>query len=129
MPNLSQTSLIRLRECHSKIQEVFLEVIKHFDYKVITGHRNQEEQERMFDLKRTKVHYPESKHNKTPSLAIDVAPYPIDFDDRERFILLAGFVLGIAKSKGIELRWGGDWDKDTELKDNKFDDLLHFELI
>jgi len=29
---------------------------------------------------------------------------------------------------GIRLRWGGDWDGDTELDDNKFDDLPHFEL-
>ena len=31
--------------------------------------------------------------------------------------------------KGIPLRWGGDWDVDTELKDNDFDDLPHFELL
>ena len=30
---------------------------------------------------------------------------------------------------GVEIRWGGDWDSDTQVKDNKFDDLVHFELI
>ena len=29
---------------------------------------------------------------------------------------------------GIDLIWGGDWDGDTDLKDNAFDDLVHFEL-
>jgi hypothetical protein len=29
---------------------------------------------------------------------------------------------------GINLRWGGDWDQDWEVKDNKFDDFPHFEL-
>jgi hypothetical protein len=29
---------------------------------------------------------------------------------------------------GIELRWGGDWDQDFEVKDNRFDDFPHFEL-
>ena len=52
----------------------------------------------------------------------------IDWDDRERFTLFAGFVLGIAKSMGINLRWGGDWDQDWTVKDNKFDDFPHFEL-
>jgi peptidoglycan L-alanyl-D-glutamate endopeptidase CwlK len=36
-------------------------------------------------------------------------------------------VLGIAQSMGINLRWGGDWDKDWEVQDNKFDDFPHFE--
>ena len=29
---------------------------------------------------------------------------------------------------GIDLIWGGDWDGDTDLNDNNFDDLVHFEL-
>jgi len=64
-----------------------------------------------------------------PSLAVDVAPYPIDWNDRERFCYFAGYVKGIAKSLGTELRWGGDWDRDTQVKDNNFDDLPHFELV
>jgi len=28
----------------------------------------------------------------------------------------------------MKIRWGGDWDMDTQTKDNKFDDLVHFEL-
>ena len=30
---------------------------------------------------------------------------------------------------GIDLRWGGDWDRDTEVRDNTFDDLVHFEIV
>jgi len=29
---------------------------------------------------------------------------------------------------GFKIRWGGDWDMDTHTKDNKFDDLVHFEM-
>lgn len=129
MPEYSSKSLRRLREAHPRLQEVFLEVIKHFDNTIITGYRDEEEQEHMFETGRSKVHYPDSKHNKKPSLAIDVAPYPIDWDDVQRFHLFAGFVLGVAASQGIELRWGGNWDMDDQVKDNKFDDLLHYELI
>ena len=42
--------------------------------------------------------------------------------------MFAGFVLGVANQMGINLRWGGDWDQDFEVQDNKFDDFPHFEL-
>ena len=60
--------------------------------------------------------------------AVDVAPYPINWEDRERMTYFAGMVMGIAKAKGIGLRWGGDWNQNTDLEDNGFDDLPHFEL-
>ena len=112
-----------------ELQEVFNEVIKHFDCIIVTGYRTKEEQDDHYVSGRSKVKYPNSKHNTSPSLAVDAAPYPINWNDRERFNLFAGYVLGIAASRGIRLRWGGDWNRDTEVKDNKFDDLLHFELV
>ena len=38
------------------------------------------------------------------------------------------YVLGIASQMGLNIRWGGDWNQDTKTKDNKFDDLVHFEI-
>ena len=128
MPHFSQRSLDRLSTCDKRLQLVFNKVIQHFDCTIIQGYRPREEQEQAFRDGKTKVHWPNSKHNKQPSLAVDVAPYPIDWNDRERFHLFAGFVLGTASSMGITLRWGGDWDQDTEVKDNSFDDLVHFQL-
>jgi hypothetical protein len=29
----------------------------------------------------------------------------------------------------INVRWGGDWNKNFEVDDNMFDDFPHFELI
>jgi len=57
------------------------------------------------------------------------APYPVVWDDRERQTLFAGFVLATAKAIGVDLRWSGDWDSDTEVRDNSFDDLVHFEIV
>ena len=68
-------------------------------------------------------------HNASPSRAADVVPYPVDWDDRERFHLFAGFVLGIAQSMEINIRWGGDWNKNFDVDDNQFDDFPHFELL
>ena len=72
--------------------------------------------------------FPKGRHNALPSKAVDVAPYPIDWEDREGFILFAGYVLGVASQLGLNIRWGGDWDGDFDLSDNEFDDLVHFEM-
>jgi peptidoglycan L-alanyl-D-glutamate endopeptidase CwlK len=104
-------------------------VVEHFDCSIIEGHRDEVRQKEMFETGRSQVQFPSSKHNSLPSLAADVMPYPIDFKDRERMHLFAGFVLATAKTLGIEIRWGGDWDRDTEVADNRFDDLVHFELV
>lgn len=130
MPKFSERSTQRLKECHIDIQRVFFEVVKHFDCSIIKGHRGKNEQDDLFYCipKRTQVRWPNSRHNSVPSNAVDALPYPIDWDDRERMTLFAGFVLGVAKMLGVTLRWGGDWDQDTEVDDNRFDDLPHFEL-
>lgn len=129
MPSFSEASARRLAQCDPRLQRLFNEAVKHFDCTVITGHRGKAEQEEMVRTGRSKVHWPDGKHNTVPSLAADVAPYPIDWEDRERFTLFAGFVKGLAVSMGIKIRWGGDWDGDTEVLDNGFDDLPHFELM
>ena len=103
-------------------------MVGHFDCSILIGHRGEEAQNKAFDEGKSKVRYPKGKHNSKPSTAVDVAPYPIDWEDRERFIYFAGLVKGIALEMGISLRWGGDWNNDTQLSDNKFDDLVHFEL-
>jgi len=82
----------------------------------------------LFEEGKSKLKYPEGNHNKKPSTAIDVVPYPIDWEDRERMTYFAGYVKGIAMMLGIPIRWGGDWNSNNELKDNNFDDLPHFEL-
>ena len=128
MPKFGNRSKERLKTCDNRLQIVFNEVIKHVDCSILEGHRSGERQNKLFEEGKTKVQYPNGRHNANPSRAVDVAPYPIDWDDRERFHLFAGFVLGIAKAMGIELRWGGDWNMNFEVDDNQFDDFPHFEL-
>lgn len=129
MYRFGRASRERLSTCHSSLQEIFNEVIKIIDCSILVGHRGQEEQTQAFISKKSKLAWPNSKHNKTPSLAVDVAPYPIDWNDRGRFYFFAGVVKGVAASKGIKIRWGGDWDGDNDFKDQTFDDLVHFELV
>ena len=129
MPAFGKTSQERLATCDKRIQDVFNEVIKHFDCTIACGTRSKEEQDKAVAEGKSKTPYPKSKHNSNPSMAVDAYPYPVDFNDTNRMRYFAGFVMGIAASKGIKLRWGGDWNQDTQLKDNSFNDLPHFELI
>ena len=128
MPRFGTKSRGRLSSCHPDLQKVFNQVIKEIDCSILCGQRGEKEQNKAFDEGRSKVRFPDGRHIANPSNAVDVAPYPIDWEDRERFHLFAGYVLGIADSMGIRLRWGGDWDRDWTVKDNKFDDLPHFEI-
>ena len=128
MPYFGKTSKARLSTCHKDLQRLFNEVIKHVDCSVLEGHRDKERQNKLFDQGKTKVKYPNGRHNADPSLAVDVTPYPVNWKDRERQTLFAGFVLGIANAMGYDIRWGGDWDQDFEVQDNRFDDFPHFEL-
>ena len=128
MPRFSNRSKRRLATCDNELQNLFYEVVKYFDCSIIIGRRGEKDQHKAFDEGKSKVRYPKGKHNSNPSTAVDVAPYPIDWDDKDRFIYFGGFVKGVALEMGVSLRWGGDWDNDTQLKDQKFNDLVHFEL-
>ena len=128
MPAFGKSSQDKLATCDPRLQKVFNEVVKYFDCTVIEGHRGEEAQNKAFAEGKSKLKYPQGKHNKIPSLAADVLPYPIDWNDTNRMRYFAGFVVGIAATMGIKLRWGCDWNQNTELKDNSFNDLPHFEI-
>lgn len=75
------------------------------------------------------VKWPNSKHNKAPSEAIDIAPFPLDWNDAEAFTLLAGIYVGTAAIMGIRVRTGIDWDADLNTKEHSFKDRPHIELV
>lgn len=127
----SSKSMTNLLECDLRLQRVFAVVLKTFDHTILTGHRPEKEQNAKFFAvpQLSKVKWPDSSHNCKPSKGIDACPYPVDFDDSKRITYFAGFVIATALHLGIRLRWGGDWDSDTQLRDNSFDDLCHFEII
>lgn len=67
----------------------------------------------------SKTRYPLSRHNTTPSEAIDVMPYysarpHIRWDTTDQRVAgdlreFVGIVKGIAHSLGIVVEWGGDF--------------------
>lgn len=128
MPSFSTRSLDRLSTCEPRLVELFMEVVKVYDCSVIEGRRSRERQDELYRTGFSRVQYPNSRHNPKPSMAVDVAPYPIDWNDRERFVAFGSFVRGVAYARGIALRTGMDWDGDFDLKDQTFMDLVHFEI-
>jgi peptidoglycan L-alanyl-D-glutamate endopeptidase CwlK len=129
MASFGVRSKTRLQEAHPDLQRLFERVVQNFDCAVIEGHRDEEKQNALFNSGQSKVQWPNSKHNSTPSMAVDVCPYPCDWDDAQEFYFFSGYVLGIAKEMGIKIRWGGDWDQDLDINDQNFNDLVHFELV
>lgn len=121
MPRFSKRSLERLSTCHPDLQRLMHAVIERFDIAVLCGHRTREEQERAYRRGFSKARFGQSKHNAMPSLAVDVAPYPIDWNDLDRFHEMARIVKEEAARLGIQIRWGGDF--------NSFFDGPHFELV
>jgi peptidoglycan L-alanyl-D-glutamate endopeptidase CwlK len=135
MYKYSKKSQANLDSCHKDLQIIFAEVLKYIDHSVLNGHRDEAAQEKYFKEGLTKLRYPHSKHNQIPSLAVDVAPYPVDWDAINRFYFFGGYVCGVAERLKRDgaishiLRWGGDWDCDRIFKDQTFNDLVHFELV
>lgn len=116
---------------HPDLQLVADYILHHVaDISLIYGHRPKDAQNRLFEDGKSKLQWPDSKHNAQPSNALDFQPYP--YPNREEKIwgslgYIAGRALEYAKSQGIELRWGGDWDGDGDTTDQNFDDLFHVE--
>lgn len=134
----SKSSLGVRADAHTELQLLFDKVLQVMDCTLLCSYRNEAAQELAFSEGRTKLHYPHGNHNQKPSMAMDVAPTPIDWNNREKFILFAGIVKGIASrmyecgDMKYRIRWGGDWDGTNNLNPKGkgiLDDLPHFELI
>ena len=103
------------------------------DHSVLKGHRGQDEQDEAYyaEPQRSKVSWPNGKHNGLPSLAIDVQTYPRPKKKqklREEQYYLLGMYVGVLHMLGKKARTGADWDQDGEISDNGWDDLFHVEI-
>jgi len=141
----SPISQARLNTCHPDLRMIFATAIQQvdIDFAIAEGNRSTDRQRQLFAEGKSEkdgtVNI--SKHNHYPSLAVDILPvYRGDPAKRERAIeylaiylagqimLIAGQLLAEGKIRS-RLRWGGNWDQDQEIMtDQKFQDLVHFEL-
>ncbi|PIT38045.1 endolysin [Snodgrassella alvi] len=59
-----------------------------------------------------------SKHSQ--GRAVDLVPYPVDWNDLAKFRLIAEAMKQAAKELNVSINWGGDWQKTK--------DYPHFEV-
>ena len=136
MPVYSQNSIDKLATCHPDLIKIFNEVIQHTDCTIIEGKRSLEKQREYFRTGNSHLDpddpdmFKKCKHLQEPSLAVDVLPCPIDWQDNPRNSWFAGFVMATARRFGIDLIWGGNWDADITVvnKTANFFDAPHFQL-
>jgi len=151
MPEFSANSARNLLSCHQDLQTVFHYVVKYFDCTIIYGHRSVEKQFKLYKIGRelkggkwtetgNVVTFKDginnrSKHNESPSHAVDAVPYPINWKDVDRLRYFAGYVKGVAQmlydygAISHLIACGIDWDNDTDLNDQRFFDACHFQLV
>ena len=123
----SKQSLYRLDTCHPVLALLMIRVldVSPRDMTVLCGHRGEADQNDAYSKGNSRLRWPQSKHNSMPSLAVDVAPYPIDWLNTLAFKELAVVVKSVwsemtdDERDGHHLVWGGDW---------RMKDMPHWEL-
>jgi|DEB0MinimDraft_10_1074344.scaffolds.fasta_scaffold11388_5 peptidoglycan L-alanyl-D-glutamate endopeptidase CwlK len=127
----SARSAARLSTCHHVLVALFDQAIETSpaDMTVLCGHRGEEEQNAAFNSGASKLQWPKSKHNRSPSLAVDVAPWvcgAVSWDWPDYYPLADHIKATWASlppevTAGWRLQWGGDW--------RSFRDGPHWELV
>ena len=67
-----------------------------------------------------------SKH--VTGKAVDLVPYPVDWNDLTKFDQVAKAMFAAADELGVSIRWGADWDNDGNYREKGEYDSPHFEL-
>ena len=67
-----------------------------------------------------------SKH--VSGKAVDLVPYPVNWNDLTKFDQVAKAMFAAAKELGVSIRWGADWDNDGNYREKGEYDSPHFEL-
>lgn len=124
MPNFGATSHAHLNTCHPAIVGVMQRAILYIDFSILCGVRGKVEQNRLKAEGKSRVSWPHSRHNIDPkkpksmafssrSVAVDIVPYPVDWNNVYGFIWLSQVIKRVAGEQGVELDWGYDlwgWD-------------------
>lgn len=122
---LGKTSKLHLATCDVKLQQFITALAADVDAGlvpgvkdliVLCGYRGEAAQNKAFREGKSKKLYPHSKHNCVPSRAVDIAPYPINWQDVAAFEALRKYALELASRMGIRIRVIS-WD------------LPHYELV
>lgn len=132
MPKLGSESLRQLATCDPRLQRLAAKAITYVDFAVLEGHRNKAAQNAAFAKRASQLKWPNGNHNGIPSRAFDFAPWPIDWDEHvkalSRFTFIAGVFRVVAVDMDIKIRFGWDWNRNLDPRDENFMDWGHVEL-
>lgn len=133
-PVFSKASEAQLATCHPQLVKIAREAIQIFDFVVVEGFRGKEAQNAAYAKGLSKLPWPLGNHNKSPSIAMDCAPFPIDWSDQskaiERFVFMQGIFYAVSKKLGIPIRQGIDWNRNLDMRDERgLHDYPHIELF
>ena len=143
--SFTQSSLDKMKKVHPKLIEVMKAAIENspFDFRITDGARTAEEQNYLYQQGRTRPgqkvtncdgYKAKSNHQiKADGYghAVDIFPCGViengvyrkftseEGYDEKKLKLIANHILAVAKSKNINIEWGGNW---------KMNDTPHFEL-
>ena len=143
--SFTQSSLDKMEKVHPKLVEVMKTAIENspYDFRITDGARTAEEQFALYQIGRSKpgriVTNCDGKRAKSNHQikadgyghAVDIFPCGViengvyrkftseEGYDEKKLKLIANHILAVAKSKNINIEWGGNW---------KMNDTPHFEL-
>lgn len=130
---LSKTSLSRL----AGVDETLVNVVKRaieiseIDFSVLEGKRTLERQRQLYAQGRTapgKIVTWTMKSKHIDGKAVDLVPYPLDWNDLSKFDKIKDAMFAAAKELDVNLRWGADWDGDGNYREKGETDSPHFEI-
>lgn len=123
--SVKSLNLLNHPKLNPSLRMLFIEAIKDapLDFTVLETVRTKEKQ--LENIKNKVSQIIKSKHIPEYNAsgyceAVDVAPYPINWNDKERFRKLAAHIMKKAQLFNIPLTWGGNW--------KTLVDMPHFEL-
>jgi hypothetical protein len=122
MASFDKHSTAVLAMAHADIQRVMNLAIAHAPvaFAVLESYRSPAAQLNDYQLGRSHAKPGESAHNFLPSLAVDIAPLPIDWHNTQAFVDLSTYIMSVADICKVALAWGGKW--------HTIIDMPHYEL-
>lgn len=130
---LGKTSLARLQGVDETLVNVVKRAIEisEVDFTVMEGVRTLERQRELYAQGRTapgKIVTWTMKSRHIEGKAVDLVPYPLDWNDLEKFNKIKDAMFQAAKELDVNLRWGADWDGDGNYREKGEYDSPHFEI-
>ena len=130
---LGKTSLARLQGVDETLVNVVKRAIEisEVDFTVLEGVRTLERQRELYAQGRTapgKIVTWTMNSRHIEGKAVDLVPYPLDWNDIEKFNKIKDAMFQAARELDVNLRWGADWDGDGQYREKGEYDSPHFEI-